>query len=318
MATSGRLEARADQAGSDRTGLDTNRIQQALGHCDRGHAVELAPDGANAAFLTGPIALPAGVVLLVDKGATLYGTRNPESYALTPGSCGLVNDNSSGCKPLIAVKNATGSGIMGDGVIDGQGGGAMVVDGKLAAKSWWDLAEDARTGGRQQAPRMIDTDLSDDFTLYRITLRNSPSTHVSFHRGEGFTVWAVRIDTPRSARNTDGIDPAQAKNITITQSWIRTGDDNIAIKASDGATSSVTISHNHFYWGHGMSVGGETNGGISQVRVEDLSLDGSDYGIRIRSSAGHGGMVEDVVYSDVCVRDSEKPHRFRHRLFLSR
>ena len=81
-------------------------------------------------------------------------TLNPMPWF--PGGCGLVNDASSGCKPLIAVKNATGSGIMGDGAIDGQGGAAMVVDGKLAAKSWWDLAEDARSGGHQQAPRMID------------------------------------------------------------------------------------------------------------------------------------------------------------------
>ena len=309
-ATSGQLEARADAAGSDRTGLDTTRIQQALDGCAKGHAVELAPNGPNTAFLTGPIALRPGVTLLVDKGATLYGARNPESYALVPGGCGLVNDASSGCKPLIAVKNATGSGIMGDGAIDGQGGGAMVVDGKLAAKSWWDLAEDARTGGRQQAPRMIDTDLSDDFTLYRITLRNAPSLHVAFHRGDGFTVWGVRIDTPRSARNTDGIDSEQAKNITITRSWIRTGDDDIAIKASDGSTTGVTIAHNHFYWGHGMSIGSETNFGVSQIRVQDLSLDGPDYGIRIHSSAGHGGPVEDVVYSDVCIRDSKNPIDF--------
>ncbi len=309
-ATSGQLEVRADQAGSDRTGLDTTRIQQALDQCDQVHAVELAPDGANTAFLTGPIALRAGVTLLIDKGATLYGSRNPESYAITPGSCGLVNDSSSGCKPLIAVKNATGSAIMGDGVIDGQGGARMVVDGKLAGKSWWDLAEDARSGGRQQAPRMIDTDLSDDFTLYRITLRNSPNLHVAFHRGDGFTVWGVKIDTPKTARNTDGIDPAQSKNITITQSYIRTGDDNVAIKAGDGPTTNMTVSHNHFYWGHGMSIGSETDGGVSAIRVEDLSLDGTDNGIRINSSAGHGGLVEDVVYDDVCIRDSKNPILF--------
>lgn len=309
-ASGGQLEARADQAGSDRTGLDTARIQQALDQCGPGQAVELAPDGANTAFLTGPIALRPGVTLLVDKGATLYGSRNPESYALTPGSCGLINDSSSGCKPLIAVKNATGSGIMGDGTIDGQGGGALVVDGKLTAKSWWDLAEDARAGGHQQAPRLVDTDLSDDFTLYRITLRNAATSHVVFHRGDGFTVWGVKIDTPRSARNTDGVDLAQVKNITITQSYVRTGEDNVAIKAGDGSTTGITIGHNHFYWGHGMSIGSETNGGVSQVRVDDLSLDGPDYGLRITSSAGHGGLVDDVVYSDVCLRDSKNPIDF--------
>jgi polygalacturonase len=311
QATSGDIEAHADKTGAAQTGLDTSRVQQALDQCGKGAAVELAPDGAHNAFLIGPVELRAGVTLLVDRGVTLYGSRNPEFYAKSPGSCGLVNDeSSSGCKPLITVRQATGSGIMGDGTIDGQGGARIMVDGKPAAKSWWDLAEDARTAGRQQVPRMIDTDLSDDFTLYRITLKNSPNFHVAFHRGDGFTAWAVKIDTPRTARNTDGIDPAQSRNITVTQSFIRTGDDNIAIKAGDGPTTNMTVIHNHFYWGHGMSIGSETNGGVSGIRVQDLSLDGPDNGIRIKSNPSRGGLVEDVIYDDICIRDSKYPILF--------
>jgi polygalacturonase len=311
FATSGDIEARADRTGSGKSGLDTARLQQALDHCDKGNAVELALDAANTAFLTGPIYLRPGVTLLLDKGVTLYGTRNPEYYAVSPGSCGLVNDQTnSGCKPLITVKSASGSGIMGDGAIDGQGGASMMVDGKTATKTWWNLADDAHITGRQQAPRMIDTDLSDNFTLYRITLKNSANVHVAFHRGDGLTVWGVKIDTPKTARNTDGIDPEQSKNITVTQSYIRTGDDNIAIKAGDGPTTNITIAHNHFYSGHGLSIGGETNGGVSGIRVEDLSLDGPDNGIRIRSSPARGGPVEHVAYEDVCIRNSKSPILF--------
>jgi len=306
-ATSGQLEAHADAAGSDKSGLDTLRIQDAMDRCGKGRAVELAADGASNAFLTGPLTLRAGVTLLIDKGATLYASRNPESYALTPGSCGVVNDASSGCRPLITAKNASGSGIMGDGVIDGQGGARLIVDGQVGPRTWWDLAEVARSAGRQQVPRMINTDLTDDFTLYRITLRNSPNFHVAFHRGDGLTVWGIKIDTPRTARNTDGIDPEQSRNITITQSWIRDGDDNVAIKAGDGPTTNVTVSHNHFYWGHGMSIGSETNGGVSSIRVVDLSLDGPDNGLRIKSNPTRGGRVEDVLYDDVCIRDAKYP-----------
>jgi len=307
-ATSGEVEARASKAGSQNPALDTARLQQALDHCDKGHAVELASDAANDAFLVGPIALRADVTLLIDKGVTLYGTRNPEYYAINPGSCGIVNaDSISGCRPLITVKNASGSGIMGDGTIDGQGGAKIMADGKPSSKSWWDLADEARSAGRQQVPRMIDTDLSDDFTLYRITLKNSPNFHVAFHRGDGFTVWGIKIDTPKTARNTDGIDPAQSSNITITQSFIRTGDDNIAIKAGDGPTTHMTVIHNHFYWGHGMSIGSETTGGVSGIRVYDLSLDGPDNGIRIKSNITKGGHVEDVVYDDICIRNAKYP-----------
>ncbi len=306
-AASGEIEARAENSANPKTTLDTARIQQALDRCAKGHAVELAPDSANTAFLAGPIALRPGVTLLIDKTVTLYGSRNPKDYEIADGTCGLVSDAPSGCHPLIAAKSASGSAIMGDGVIDGQGGAKIILNGKPSAKSWWDLAEDARAAGRQQVPRMIETDRTDDFTLYRITLRNSPNFHVAFHRGDGFTVWAVKIDTPKTARNTDGIDPAQSTNITIAHSYIRTGDDDIAIKAGDGPTTNMSVLHNHFYSGHGMSIGSETNGGVSQVRVQDLTLDGDDNAIRIKSNATRGGLVEDVVYDDICIRNSKNP-----------
>jgi polygalacturonase len=130
-----------------------------------------------------------------------------------------------------------------------------------------------------------------------------------YNRGDGFPVWGLKIDTPqRLARNTDGVDPGDgAKNITITHSFIRTGDDNVAIKGGPGGATNITISHDHFYWGHGMSIGSETNGGVSKIRVFDLSLDGPDNGIRIKSNGSRGGLTEDVVYDDVCIRNSPNP-----------
>jgi polygalacturonase len=306
QATSGSIESRAN----GNAVLDTIRIQQALDHCAKSHAVELASDSANTAFLSGPIQLRPGVALLIDKGVTLYASRNPTDYELSEGSCGLVSDALSGCHPLITARSATGSAIMGDGVIDGQGGAKIILDGKPSSKSWWDLAEDARTAGRQQVPRLIETDLTDDFTLYRITLKNSPNFHVSFHRGDGLTVWGVKIDTPSTARNTDGIDPAQSKNITVTHSFIRTGDDNIAIKTGDGPTTNMSVLDNHFYSGHGMSIGSETNGGVSSILVRNLSLDGPDNGIRIKSNATRGVLVEDVLYDNICIRNSKNPILF--------
>jgi polygalacturonase len=148
---------------------------------------------------------------------------------------------------------------------------------------------------------------SRNFTLYRITLKNSPNFHVVFN-GDGFTVWGVTIDSPRTSRNTDGIDPMSASNVTITRSFIHSGDDSVAIKAgSTGPSTHMTISHNHFYNGHGVSIGSETDGGASAIRVTDLSIDGADNGIRIKSNASRGGLVRDVVYEDVCIRDTKNP-----------
>jgi polygalacturonase len=196
---------------------------------------------------------------------------------------------------------------MGDGVIDGRGGSKMIVGGKEQGKTWWDVGHAAKTDGHQQVPRLIVVDHSDDFTLYRITLKNAAFFHVTYSNGDGFTVWGLKIDTPANAPNTDGVDPGASRNITITQSYIRDGDDDIAIKGGSGPVTNMSVIHNHFYWGHGMSIGSETEAGVSALRVTDLSLDGTTAGIRIKSQQAYGGLVHDVVYEDVCIRNAHSP-----------
>jgi polygalacturonase len=290
---------------ADESKLDTARIQQSLDQCAPSHSLLLRASASADAFLTGPLSLRSGVALIVGKGATLFASRDPELYATSPGSCGLVSERGRGCKPLISADHITGASIMGDGVIDGRGGEKLL--GKSV--SWWDLAEQARAGGFQQVSRILVADYADNFTLYRITLKNSPNFHVSYNHGNGFTVWGLKIDTPqRLARNTDGVDPGNgSRNVTITHSFIRAGDDNVAIKGGPGGATNMTISHNHFYWGHGMSIGSETNGGVSQIRVFDLSLDGPDNAIRIKSNGSRGGLTQDVLYDDICIRNSPNP-----------
>jgi polygalacturonase len=306
-----KLEARitAENGGvaaADESKLDTERIQKAIDGCAKGQGVALQMHGAANAFVSGPLELREGVTLVVDKGVTLYESIDAKVLEISPGSCGVVNETPGrGCKPLISVSHVSGAGVMGDGVIDGRGG--VKLRGKNV--SAWDLAEQAREGGSQKVSRLIVADHADNFTLYRITLKNSPNFHVVYSGGDGFTVWGVKIDTPqRLARNTDGIDPGSgAKNITITHSYLREGDDNVAIKGGPGGVTNMTVSHNHFYWGHGMSIGSETNGGVSALRVFDLSLDGPDSGIRIKSMGTRGGLVHDIVYDDVCIRNSARP-----------
>jgi polygalacturonase len=139
---------------------------------------------------------------------------------------------------------------------------------------------------------------------------------VSYSGGNGFTVWGVIINTPKGALNGDGIDigqpwpevPSSATNVTITQCYIHAGDDNLAIKSPTGyPTSHVTVSHNHFYAGHGMSIGSATSGGISAIRISDLTLDGTSTGLQIRSNVKLGGLVHDVEYDDVCIRNTRTP-----------
>ena len=240
-------------AASEKT-RDTARIQAAIDACAPGHAVVLRADSGHDAFLSGPLQLRNGVTLVVDSGAILFASRDPRDYDLRPGAFAAHHRDQSGhgCKALINGDHAADAGVMGDGIIDGRGGEKLVGQDI----TWWELADKARTGGNQNNPRILILSHCDNFTLYRITLRNSPNFHVDYKSGDGFTVWGVKIYSPKRARNTDGIDPGNSTNVTITRSFIDAGDDNVAIKAGAGLpTTHMTISHNHFYSGHGMSIG---------------------------------------------------------------
>ena len=56
-----------------------------------------------------------------------------------------------------------------------------------------------------------------------------------------------------------------------------------------------------------MSIGSETSGGVNAIRVVDLTIDGADNGLRIKSNSTRGGLVDDVVSEDVCIRATKNP-----------
>ena len=299
-------------AAADEGRLDTVRIQQAMDACarrpapaDGSWAVVLRRAGRKNVFLTGPLGLRSGVTLVVEKGTALAASRDPRLYDLTPGSCGVVSEHGHGCKPLISGDGVQQSGIMGDGSIDGRGGADLLGQ----SLTWWDLAHQAKVEDRQQSVfALIVLRHARNFTLYRITLRNSPNFHVSVNQSDGFTAWGVKIMTPKTARNTDGIDPGSSRNVTIAYCSIHTGDDDVAVKSSAaGPSSNLSILHNHFYSGHGMSIGSGTDGGVDHMLVEDLTIDGADNGLRIKSDRSRGGLVHAIVYRDVCIRNVTNP-----------
>ena len=327
-------------ADADEGKLDTERIQKAMDGCGAGKAVELAiasSCGSSAgacgigknAFLTGPLELRAGVTLLVDRNVTLFASRDPKVFEMAGpgevGKCGTSEPRPSsfptftpsgagrprgGCKPLISVMNVKNAAIMGEGTIDARGYAQIL--GK--DYTWWQMARRAQPhDDLYYSIRMIVASHADGFVLYGIHLNNSGNFHVSVGGTNGFTAWGVHLQTPvdkklvgtdNDARNTDGIDPGTSENVTVTHSWIDNGDDNIAIKQG---VSHMSVVDNHFYSGHGMSIGSETVLGQSFLLVDGLTEDHTTSGIRIKSNVKRGGPVHDLVYRNICMRDVPIP-----------
>lgn len=304
---------------------DTQRIQAALDACaGTGRAVELVSSWGQDAFLSGPLTVRGREVLVVAGGTTLYASLNPAAYQI-PGStaCGTISGDGNGCVPFIDLAGSH-SGVMGTrgprgemGVIDGRGQMTMLG----STLSWWGLAEEAKSGGNQNNPKLIQSDGADDLTISDVELANSPMYHVLIQNGRGLTVWGIVVDTPAAgARNTDGVDPLSESDVTIAHNFLQDGDDCIAIKSNPGlASDNITVEDNHCYGTHGISIGSQTGGGVANILVRDDSLSGTDSlgnvstsnnGIRIKSDALAGGVTQQVTYHNICMTGVQNPLYF--------
>lgn len=114
------------------------------------------------------------------------------------------------------------------------------------------------------------------------------------------------------------------KNTVFAFNWVSTGDDDFAVKGSNSPAPAgsglagvdgdrdvrsdrkygLVVAHNHFYWGHGISIGSETNAGVKNMHVYDNSFDESEEGLRIKSDYARGGEVSNVWYDRICIRDA--------------
>jgi polygalacturonase len=114
------------------------------------------------------------------------------------------------------------------------------------------------------------------------------------------------------------------KNVVFAFNYVSTGDDDIVLKGANNPSPSgsglpgidgdrdvrsdrkwgIVIAHNHIYWGHGISVGSETNAGVRNVHVYDNSFNNSEEGLRIKSDYARGGEVSNFYYENICIRNT--------------
>ncbi|WP_269915426.1 glycoside hydrolase family 28 protein [Acinetobacter sp. HY1485] len=289
------------------TGTDsTKTIQSALNSCAAGKAVQLASNKAIKSFTSGAITIPSNRSLIINSDVVLKASNNAKAFDNGTNTCGKLAKTGNGCNALITFEKASNSGIYGNGTIDGQGGAKIAGSNS----SWWDLAAQAKNSpNKQNAPRLIQINSSNNITLHKVKMTNSPNFHVVFKQSNGLTAWGITIKTPGTARNTDGIDPISSQNVTVAHSNISTGDDNVAIKANPGAGASKNMSflNNTFGAGHGMSIGSETTDGVYGIDVNGLIMNGTTNGLRIKSDQSASGIVSGVRYEHVTMTNVKKP-----------
>jgi polygalacturonase len=294
------FEVRHFGAKGDGKTLDTVAIQKALDECGRaGGGVVRIPAGT---YLSQPIEIRSKTTLLLEHGATLKATDDPKDYlpADVIWADILAGRSKGPFTHFLRGKKLTDVTITGKGTIDGSGA------------RWWEPAEEARrkvSGYTLPRPDLVRLVGCKNLKVSGITLQNSPKFHLVPEDCEDVLIEGVTILAPEGAANTDAIDPSISRRVKITKCLIDVGDDNVAIKSGkklpgrEYACEDITITDCVFKHGHGMSIGSETVGGVRNVTVQRCQFEGTENGIRIKSSRGRGGLVENVVYEDLTMKD---------------
>lgn len=141
-----------------------------------------------------------------------------------------------------------------------------------------------------------------------VQFQNSPAWCLHPYFCENLTVKNVKIDNPYCAQNGDGIDIESCKNVEVCYCKFTTGDDGICLKSGKdrearkiiGPCENIHI--HHCYVGHshgGFVIGSEMSRGIKNVLVEDCTFMDSDIGIRMKSTIGRGGVVENITIRNI-------------------
>lgn len=283
-------------AKGDGKALDTAAIQQALDASGKaGGGIVRLPGGI---YRCQPIHLRNKTTLQIDSGATLQATDSPEDFAdpKKPGSR-LAFVNGSGLEQVV---------ITGGGTIDGAG------------ERWWAPVRAAKLAKQPynevpRRPRMVILSNCRNVRIDGVTLQNSPSFHLVPSECEDVLITNVTFRAPDEAPNTDAMDPSACRNVRIIGCTIGVGDDNIAIKSGrkvagrEAAVENIWVERCTFLHGHGMSIGSETVGGVKNLVVTNCTFNGTTSGIRIKSARGKGGLVQNLVYTDITMTNVDYP-----------
>jgi polygalacturonase len=291
------FDVREFGAKGDGATYDTEAIQKALDACGQagGGTVTFSPG----IYLSKPLNLRTKTTVLLEEGATLLASPQQSDF-LKDGGDWLKAKSGGDFIPFIRGSDLADMTLTGKGTIDGNGA------------VWWEEAEKARqkvSGFTLPRPNLVVLSRCKNLRVSGIRLINSPKFHLVPSECEDVTIDGITILAPERAANTDGIDPSNCRNVKITRCLIDVGDDNVAIKSGkkvegrEFGCENIEVTDCTFKHGHGMSIGSEVVGGVCNVTVKNCSFEDTDNGLRIKSRRDKGGVVENITYTDITMKN---------------
>lgn len=290
-------------------------------------------------YLTGSIKMKSNITLHLEAGATLLFSDNFDDYLpyVEMRYEGVMMKSFS---PLIYAVEAENITIKGEGKLEGQGKKwwdelfKVMIDLKDNGmrevnkyQKMWDEANDVKSlydetnedyvstlQRRFFRPPFIQTLRCKNIKIEGVTIVNSPFWTVNPQFSENIKITGISIINPKSP-NTDGINPESCRNVHISDCHISVGDDCITIKSGRDLQGrryatpceNITITNCTMLSGHGgVVIGSEMSGSVRNITISNCVFDGTDRGIRLKSTRGRGGVVENIRVNNIVMRNIQR------------
>lgn len=278
-------------------------------------------------YISGPIELFSNMTLDVDAGATINFPVAP--LPLVPGR--YLGVNALVPMPLVGGHDIENVAVTGRGVLTtgdfqawahAYGAPPPAPSGNANGPLWQHLLDalqarrhvsegEYRAAARELRPSFICFMNAKNILIHGIRIIGGPAFVVHLLYSENATVQNVMVQAYPGA-HANGIVVDSSRFVRISNDYIDTGDDGIAIKSGKDAdglrvnrpSEDVTITNCTVHRAHGaVVIGSETSGSIRNIAASNITADGTENGIRIKSRRGRGGVVENVRFDNWTMKD---------------
>lgn len=288
-------------------------------------------------YLTGAIEMADNITIYLEAGAVLSFTTDFDEY-LPFKKVRWEGIFMHTFKPLIYGDSLKNVAIKGEGTLEGNGEAWWEAVKQEQYKIWregslGELNKYQQMWGKQNVGLKVDAYYgksmehlffrppfvqfleSKNIQISGVTFNNSPFWTINPVGCENLWIDGITINNPDDGWNTDGINPSSCKEVRISNCKISVGDDCVTIKSGrDGngrnygkPCENITISNCIMLAGHGgVVIGSEMSGGVKNITITGCVFDGTDAGIRLKSSRGRGGVVENIRVSNIIMRNIQK------------
>jgi len=279
-------------------------------------------------YVSGPIELVSNLILYFDAGAVVEFPA--QRLAFTPGRQQGIEALTP--VPLIGGANLENVTIEGRGLLTSNNADWMKLmprqqanaadPGSANGPNWERLLKllEVKTPAPEEAYLAAAPELRPSF----VRLMNSRNVLIEGLHFAGSPMWTIHLLYSDNAVvrdliietypgvHTDGIAIDSSRNVRISNCFIDTGDDGIVIKAGKDAdglrvnrpAEDISISNCSVHRAHGaVTIGSETSGWIRNLAASNITCDGTQMGVRIKSSRERGGGVEDVRFDNWTMRN---------------